>query len=112
MTWLDFKEAADMARKLVTACTHVRKYPCARDFVLAAFEEEIKFRSSGNQGADTEMDNFGDGFSILQHAVRIAEVWMQFWSDVHHNGRPMRWLKITRDLALQGKTESILYTAT
>jgi hypothetical protein len=108
MTRLDFKEAAGMARKLVEACIAVKRYPYVKDIVFAAFEATIKSARRANEVADTETDNFHDGFRILQEAVRVAGVWMEFWSDVHHNGRPSRWLKVTDHLALQGKAESLL----
>ncbi|MGC8493451.1 MAG: hypothetical protein ACP5SH_17130, partial [Syntrophobacteraceae bacterium] len=108
MTMLHFKEAAKMARKIVHACTEVSKYHYAQDFVIAAFEETIKSAERTNQSADTQTDYFDDGFSLLREAVRVAGAWQDFWSDVHHNGQPTRWLKISRRLVLQGKTESIL----
>ncbi|MGC8493452.1 MAG: hypothetical protein ACP5SH_17135 [Syntrophobacteraceae bacterium] len=108
MTWLDFKETADMSRKLVEACMDVRRCPYLEDFVLAAFEKEIQWKASVNEAADTQMDNFSDGFRILRKAVDVAENWMHFWSDAHHNGRPSRWLKVTEELVLNGKSESFL----
>lgn len=108
MTWLDFKEAAQISRKLVEACTDVKMRSYVKDFVLAAFEKEIKSASSLNMAADTDMHNFSDGFGIVRKAVEVSENWLHFWSQAHHNGQPSRWLKITRELALNGKSESFL----
>jgi len=97
-----------MARNIVEAGTEVSKFPYAKTFVISAFEKIVSSARSTNEGADTESDNFNDGFYLLRNAVQVVEAWKNFWSDFHHNGRPVRWLKITNDLALQGKTESLL----
>jgi hypothetical protein len=105
---LNFEDAVEMARTIVAACIEVRGHYYFRDYVLAAFEETIRSVQGLNESADTETDYFNDGLSILRHAVLIAETWQEFWSDVHHNGQPSRWLKITEELILHGKTESLL----
>jgi len=92
-----------MARKIVEAGTEVSKHLYAKPFVITAFKEVIESASSANAAADTDSDNFDDGFYLLRNAVRVIEAWKDFWSDFHHNGRPARCLlSLTSYKAISG----------
>lgn len=108
MERVQFEEAASMAERMISHCLDVKRAPYLEPFILTASRREIASMKSLNESADTQSDYFGDCRHVLEDALRVVGAIEAYWSDVHHNGRPMRWLKIYDTLAVNGKSESFI----
>ncbi|MBX9879940.1 MAG: hypothetical protein K2Y22_15895 [Candidatus Obscuribacterales bacterium] len=106
--WLDFKECVEVSRKIVHASLDCHMIFSFEALIKSEFEKIIKDLSSNNQGADTARDNYSDCMWLLRDALHFCTMIKEYWSDSHHYSQPMRWLKFTNELALQGKTQSAL----